>query len=97
METRASVGPTWPEITAYFLDLGFDVRPESVGSMMRKCQPVRDRLSTSRQYIQRRGAPGKTWCAKFESFSGVVTWVGPLFDDPITAYLHAEIENWRRP
>lgn len=88
---------SWPETVAFFLALGFDVRPENIGSMMRKCPPVRDRLSTCRQYVQRGTvANSQYWRAKFENFNGIVSYTGPRFNDPISAFVHAEVENWGR-
>ncbi len=83
---------TWAQIEAYFVALGFEVRPKGVGSMMRR---VIDRT----QYIQRvdRAEDGYKWRAKATAAMAQVVWRGLWFDDPISAYVNAEIENWGRP
>lgn len=87
--------PTWPEITAYFTALGFVVRAENVGALARRCQPT-----GTWQFIQRNTAgfePADMWVATLDGPRRMESWRSPWFPDPISAFVHAEIENWGRP
>lgn len=47
------------------------------------------------QFLVRRGCyPEEKWTAKYGGSGTAAVWVGPEFDDPITALVHADIAEW---